>query len=251
MKKWIPWLCCAALGVLAFVFRFLLAGYSFSALVCCGIIALIAFYTLLPAVRGGFPRLGRALGIVVTAALIVGGSIAAVTEAVIIAKSFGDPDESADYVIVLGAKVRDDGPSVSLWDRINAAYDYLMAHPDCIAVVSGGQGADEPMTEAQSMYNELVALGIDPSRIWMEEEATSTMENIRLSLALIEVKTSARPQKVAVLSSEYHLCRAELMTHACGAEFVGVPAVTSRFFQRVNHFLREIAGVWHFILLGE
>ena len=93
----------------------------------------------------------------------------AITEAIIIKASFGSPKESVDYIVVLGAKVRETGPSASLWDRIRGAHDYLVAHPNVIAIVSGGQGEDEPMTEAQAMYDGLVGMGIDPGRIWLEE----------------------------------------------------------------------------------
>lgn len=106
------------------------------------------------------------------------------------------------------AKVNRVGPSVSLWDRICAAYTYLDEHPNVVAVLSGGQGTDEPITEAECMYRELVNLGIDPQRLWMEEDATSTWENLNFSLDLIEEKTGERPQKLGVLSSEYHLYRA-------------------------------------------
>ena len=143
-------------------------------------------------------------------------------------------------MVVLGAKVRSDGPSVSLWDRIYGARDYLQAHEDVIAVVSGGQGPDEPMTEARAMYEALVDLGIPPERIWLEERATSTWENITFSLDLIEQTTGARPEKIGVLSSEYHLFRASLLAKKCGVEFVGIPAETSRFSQKVNHLLRGI-----------
>ena len=153
-------------------------------------------------------------------------------------------------MVVLGAKVNPDGPSVSLWDRICGAYTYLEEHPQVIAIVSGGQGSDEPITEAECMYRELVALGIDPRRIWVEDEATSTWENMQFTLNLIEEKTGWRPQKLGVLSSEYHLFRASLFAKACNVEFVGIPARTSRWGQRINHFMREVAGVWHYLLLG-
>ena len=153
-------------------------------------------------------------------------------------------------MVVLGAKVRSTGPSVSLWDRIYGARDYLEAHEDVIAVVSGGQGPDEPMTEARAMYDALVDLGIPPERIWLEEDATSTWENITFSLDLIEATTGTRPEKIGVLSSEYHLFRASLLAKKCGVDFVGIPAETSRFSQKVNHFMREIAGVWHYLILG-
>ena len=100
------------------------------------------------------------------------------------------------------------------------------------------------------MYRDLVNLGIDPRRIWIEDEATSTWENMKFTLDLIEEKTGIRPEKLGVLSSEYHLFRASLFAKACDVEFVGIPAKTSRLSQTINHFMREVAGVWHYLLLG-
>lgn len=246
----LPWFLCGVLAAMAFVLRFMLLGYSFSALVCCGLIGIIAFYEITRMLREKYPRPVKLIRKIVTVCLVAGLLVVGVTECFIIEASFGDPKEQVDYVVVLGAKVRVTGPSASLWDRIYGAYDYLEDHPNVIAVVSGGQGADEPISEAKSMRDELVALGIDESRIWVEDQATSTWENLNFSLDLIEEKTGQRPEKLGVVSSEYHLFRASLFAEACGVDFVGVPARTSRVSQMVNHFMREVAGVWHYILLG-
>ena len=254
MKKYnirpLPWLVCAVLAIAAYILRFQLLGYSFSALVCMCLLAIIAFYEITHMLRWRYPKGTKLLRRIFTVCLIIGLLIVGVTECFIIEASFGDPQEQVDYLLVLGAKVRVTGPSASLWDRIYAAADYLQEHPDVIAIVSGGMGEDEPWTEASVMYEELVALGIDPDRIWMEDKATSTWENMHFTLDLIEEKTGERPQKLGVLSSEYHLFRASLFADACGVDFVGVPARTSRISQAVNHFMREVAGVWHYILLG-
>jgi uncharacterized SAM-binding protein YcdF (DUF218 family) len=106
------------------------------------------------------------------------------------------------------------------------------------------------MTEAQCMYEELLKLGIAPERIWMETSATSTWENLRFAMNLIEEKTGQRPEKIGLLSSEYHLFRAKMFAKECGVEAAGIPARTSRLSQMVNHFMREVAGVWHYIILG-
>ena len=242
---------CVCLAVLAFYLKFCIPGYSFSALVCLCLMGLILFYALMPMVGLRFPKFAGITTRIFTVILCAGLLVVAVTEALIIHASFGDPQEQVAYMVVLGAKVNPDGPSVSLWDRICAAYTYLDEHPDVIAVLSGGQGSDEPITEAECMYRELVGLGIDPKRLWIEDEATSTWENMNFSLDLIEEKTGLRPTKLGVLSSEYHLFRASLFAKKCGVkEFVGIPARTSRPAQAVNHFMREVAGVWHFILLG-
>lgn len=245
-----PWLICAILALAAFILRFMLLGYSFSALVCCCLIGIIAFYEITRMLRGKYPRAMGLVRRVFTVCLVIGLLVVGITECIIIKASFGDPEEPVDYLVVLGAKVRTTGPSASLWDRIYGAYDYLSAHPEVTAILSGGQGADEPMTEARAMFDELVKLGIEPERLWQEDRATSTWENLHFTLDLIEEKTGQRPAKLGVLSSEYHLYRASLFTRACGVDFVGVPARTSRVSQMINHFMREVAGVWHYILLG-
>ena len=253
MNKFIvflPWLCSALLAGLAVFLKYCVPGYSFSALVCICLIGLILFYTLMPMVGLKFPAFAKITTRVFTILLVIGLLVVGITEAVIIHASFGDPKEKVEYMVVLGAKVNRNGPSVSLWDRICGAYEYMEEHPDVIAVVSGGQGTDEPITEAECMYRELVMLGIDPKRIWIEDEATSTWENINFTLNMIEEKTGRRPEKLGVLSSEYHLFRASLFAKACDVEFVGIPAKTSRLSQAINHFMREVAGVWHYILLG-
>ena len=238
------------LAGLWFLFTFVIMGYSFSALVCAVLMGIILFYNIMPLMGKAFPKFSKVVTRIFTIILCLGLLVVAVTECLIIKASFGTPHEQVQYLVVLGAKVRQDGPSVSLQNRIDAAYEYLTQHPSTIAIVTGGQGPDEPMTEAACMYENLVKMGIDPSRIWQEDKATSTWENLNFTLNLIEEKTGSRPQRLGVLSSEYHLFRASLFTRACGAEFVGVPAHTTRLSQMVNHFMREVAGVWHYILLG-
>ena len=244
------WLTIIPLLLLIVFFKYFMVGYSFTVLVFWCLIGILMFYNVIYLLRNKYPLGTRVVKRIFTLILCIGLIVVGVTEAVIIHASFGNPKETCDYVVVLGAKVRHDGPSVSLMDRIYAAADYLESHPETRAIVSGGQGADEPIEEAHCMYEELVALGIDPSRIWIEDRATSTWENLQFSLDLIERKTGTRPTKIGILSSEYHLFRASLFAHACGVESVGIPAATSRLSQKINHFMREVAGVWHYLLLG-
>lgn len=247
----IRWLLMIPFFFAALIFTFVLPGYSFSALVCCGIIGILLFYNLMNRLQRRRPKAAKVLRRIFTVVLCIGLLVAGVTECFILEASFGDPELSCDYMVILGAKVRADGPSVALQNRIDAAYAYMAAHPDVIAVASGGQGPDEHMTEAQCIKDELVAMGIAPERILLEENSTSTWENLNFSLELIEESFGARPTSLGILSSEYHMFRATLLGEKCGIQPVGIPARTSRFSQLVNHFMREIAGVWHYILLGE
>lgn len=245
------WLIAGLFALLGIFFRAAMpGGYHFIALIFFGICFVLVVYLLLGAWQKRRPRAAGICMAVFSGLLALGMIAAAVTEGIIIRASYGNPDEPCDYVVVLGAAVHGDTPSLSLSERINAAYDYLTAHPEAQCVVSGGQGSGENLSEARCMFDWLVAKGIPAERIWLEDQATSTWENLTFSLDLIEEKTGRRPERLGVISSEYHLYRASLFAGRCGVAFVGIPARTGFVGVRVNYYLREIAGVWHYLILG-
>ena len=173
----------------------------------------------------------------------------AITGAVILGASEADEGEF-QYLLVLGTVVDGDEPSPMLADRIRGAYDYLTAHPDVICIVSGGKGDDVNLSEAACMYNELVEMGIAPERILMEDRATSTVENFRFSLILIEEETGIRPEKLGVLSSEFHLLRARMFAREEGVTPIAIPAKTTDPGMFMSYFLREIIMVWYYTLIA-
>lgn len=227
-----------------------LPSYSFSGFILMGIGCIMIGYLLLGLCKEHHFLLFKVLRTVFSSVLWIGFLMIFTVGVLVAGASLGQPDTPCEYVVVLGAQVRAHGPSPSLQSRIDAACAYLNRHPDSIAVVSGGQGSDEPMSEAQCMFDHLTALGIPSERIWMEDRATSTWENLNFSLALIQEKTGSRPASIGLLSSEYHLFRAGLFAGECGVTAVGIPARTDSASLFVNYFLREIAGVWHYIILG-
>ncbi len=135
------------------------------------------------------------------------------------------PKQDVDYLIILGARVEQDGPSPALQRRLNAALEYLNEHPNTIAIASGGQGADEPMSEAECIRNALVEAGIDESRILSENQSTTTEENLRYSMNLIGNPDAS----VAIDTNNYHVWRAVHLaeklgyTNVCGlaAKYTG------------------------------
>lgn len=157
---------------------------------------------------------------------------------------------SFHYMILLGAKVNGSEPSPILQDRIDAAYAYLSQYEDVICIVSGGKANEDRISEAQCMYDRLVALGIDPDRLWLEDKAINTKQNICYSMALIEEKTDSRPDTVGVLSSDTHLLRARLLAKRQGVAAITVPAPSQHHRSHWKHFLREIFVVWFYLLIG-
>lgn len=244
------WLILAALLVLmGFLIR-MTPGFSFSSYVFwgCGLVVLV--YRLLGWLKTKKPKLGKVLLRILSVCLCIGLVLAAVTGVFIGVAGKGDADEPCDYVIVLGAGVNGTVPSLILSERINRAYTYLEANPHVICIVSGGQGPGEDITEAKCMYNRLVSKGIAPERIWQEDKSTSTRENLRFSMALIEERTGTRPKQAAIISNEFHLFRAGLFAKEQDLEMIGVPAKTTWFSLRANYFLREIVAVWYYLILG-
>ncbi len=224
-----------------------LPGYRFLPLVFGGIaLVILLYWLLLRKHRPVYKWLRRVL----TAFLILGLILAAVTGFLVGRACLGSPSESCDYLIVLGAGVNGTTPSLSLRNRLDAAFAYLQANPDTICIVSGGQGPGEQITEAACMYQDLTVHGIDPARIWMEDKSTSTGENIAFSLNLIEEKTGSRPTQAGIVSSEYHLYRAGRIAAKEGLSAFGVPAKTSYLFLFLNYFLREIPVIWYYTLTG-
>lgn len=247
MKK-IPclagWLTVLGLSLLALVPR-----YPYVRLIPAGLAAVVAVYCGLTRLKNRFPKPIKWLTIGFTALLSVAVLILGATGVMILRAGMAEP-AACQYIIVLGAQVNPDGPSAPLQERIDAAYDYLCAHPDTIAVVSGGKGDDEHMAEGQCMYYHLVAMGIAPERIWVEDQARSTWGNLNYSLNLIEEKTGTRPTEVGVLTHEFHLFRTGLQARDMGLTVRGIPAKSGDFQRWLHYFIREIAGVWHYILIG-
>ena len=245
--KWILPVIFAAAGV--FLSNFI-QGHKFLGLCCFCLAGLLICYFLIGILVRHNIVTGKVLRTILSCLLCFGVLIFLGTEIIILNASKGSPETDCPYIVVLGAKVNGTSPSLSLSDRIRAAENYLKAHPDTIAVLSGGQGPDEGIPEAQCMFNELTKRGIAPERLWLEPRSTSTWENLNFSLDIIEEKTGIRPDSIGLLSSEYHLFRAGLFAKDCGVEAIGIPAATSWPSIRLNYFLREAAGVWHYILLG-
>lgn len=245
--KWLIPITFILLGIFCYL---TVHGHQFLGLICFCLAGLIVAYFLVSALKSKHIMAAKVLKTILTSALCLGILIFAVTEVLILKASLGDSEEECQYVLVLGAKVNGTVPSFSLSERIDAAYAYLTEHPDVIAILSGGQGEDEGISEAQCMFEQLTSRGIQPDRLRLEDKATSTWENLTFCADLIENKTGSRPTKLGIISSEYHLFRAGLFAKDCGIDAVGIPAKTSWFTIRLNYFLREVAGVWHYLILG-
>ncbi|MCD7818001.1 MAG: YdcF family protein [Lachnospiraceae bacterium] len=160
-----------------------------------------------------------------------------------------DVPQNLDYVIVLGAQVRGSSPSRALRKRLDRAADYAEENPKTTFILSGGQGADEDISEAECMYQYLIEAGVSGDRLIKEEKSTSTRENLQFSSALIHTLeetsdlSSDVDASVGILSNDFHIYRALLLAEKLGyTDAVGISA-PSDIGMLPHNVLREICAV--------
>ena len=225
----------------ALFLRFALRGYAWWGYALLFVAALLLMHRFLPTV----------LWRIVVVLVCIGLCYFCFVESFIIKNARTDRDAGRDYLIVLGAAVYKDQPSLTLIRRLEGAKDYLETYPDSVAILSGGMGPGETVTEAQAMYDWLVGQGVAPDRLLLEPKSTSTEENLSNSFAIIRERGDEPQGSVAIVSSAYHLYRAKLLASAQGVnDAAGVAAPWGYFFVMLNYFIREAFGVTHFWVFG-
>ena len=147
-------------------------------------------------------------------------------------------DQPVDAMIILGAQVHSYGPCRSLAYRLDAAKAYWDVHPDVLCVVSGGQGQNEPDTEASIMKQYLVEKGMDEKKILVEDQSTNTVENLTFSKKMLPNVDS-----VAVVTSNFHVYRSVRIARKAGYKRVEGLAARSSYLYLVTNMVREFFAI--------
>jgi len=155
-------------------------------------------------------------------------------EAMVFSAGRKAPAADGEYVIILGAQVRGEVPTLVLNARIKAAAEYLKEHPNAVAVASGGKGSGETISEAEAIRRGLVRLGISEERILLEDMSTSTAENLRFSGEMIQ-----RNKSVVVVTNDFHVFRAVKLAKKLGYTDVSGLGATDFFAVTIQYYVRE------------
>lgn len=169
--------------------------------------------------------------------LVIIGVVYAIAVSASMVTAIVKTPEPGSTVVVLGCKVNGESPSLMLRKRLEAAYSYLDQHKDAVCIVSGGQGPNEGISEAQCMYNYLTEHGIDKTRIYMEDKSTDTDENIRFSQKIIE-QNQLSPA-LAVATDGFHELRASIIAQKNGVESVGSVPADTPLYLLPTYWVRE------------
>lgn len=147
--------------------------------------------------------------------------------------------DDADYVIVLGSQIRDNGPSMDYKARLDSAYEYLEANRNSRVICTGGKGSNEPISEAQGGAEYLLNRGIDKGKIILEDQSTNTVQNLRNAKALIEKEKPIDKTDVVIVSTDYHLCRAAYIARKLGYKNVSVKGARGLAILLPHYYTRE------------
>ena len=226
-------------GAGAFLCTFRASGYHYASLLPFSAAALLLVF------RFGKRGLKRLVGLGVG----LGLALVLIAEIPILSTALNATKSDAPYVIVLGAAVYGETPSISLKHRCDRAREHLKANPAAAAVLSGGRGQGEDISEAECMRRYLVNKGVKESRLLLENRSTSTLENLTFSKQAIE-DSGGDPARVAIVSSSYHLYRAKRMAVSLGMEADGLRSADGYPVYMTGMYLREAIAVWKMWVLG-
>ena len=160
------------------------------------------------------------------------------------------PALDKDYVIIHGCQIKKDGSLTPLLrGRADAALAFARLQreqtgKELVFIPSGGQGADECISEAEAIRRYLLESGVPEARILPEDQSENTEANLRNSAALIREREGGDDAKIAIATTNYHVFRAGLLAEEMGIHAEGVGGKTRTYFW-INAFVREfIATLW-------
>lgn len=167
-------------------------------------------------------------------------------ECFILRASSMTPPDNVKYMVVLGAQVRGDVPSLTLKARIDTAAEYLLAHPDVTVICSGGKGPGENKPEAAAIRDGLLAAGVAPERILLEDASTNTVENLRFCKDMLP----SADTPTVVVTSDFHCRRAGLIAQKYGYTNVSTLPATQFLLTTPHYYIREFFALVKDFLVG-
>lgn len=158
-----------------------------------------------------------------------------VMEGLIFSGMFQKGEPELDYIIVLGCQVKKERPSKALTERLDTALEYLEENPNTKAILSGGQGTGEDITEAECMRRYLENAGVDSSRLLMEDQSTTTAENLLYSQKYLDTGSDT----VGIVTNNFHVYRSIRIAKKAGYVNVCGIAAPSRSVLQLHYLVRE------------
>ena len=163
------------------------------------------------------------------------------SEVLVLKDAFTAAPAPSQAILILGTRVYGQEPGPMLQLRLEKALALYRQGFAPYLLVSGGQGADEDISEAAAMRNYLMARDVPAAAILLEDASTSTYENLRNSTAILREKDL---NQVIVVTNRSHVFRSLYLARLHGLDASGAAApMSDRLGSTVYQFARESAAV--------
>lgn len=189
-----------------------------------------------------FRRMSSKFKNIVRGVLIVGVICFMAIEAVLIHAGTAYEKGQSDYLLILGAGIRGERMSLSLYQRMVKSLEYIEEHPNTKIIVSGGQGPDELIAEAEAMKRFLVSNGVNEDQIIKEDKSTSTFENFKFTREKLNEVDGRENIKLTVITNNFHMYRSKMLAERQGFEAYGMPA-RLHWLLTPNYYVRESLAI--------
>ncbi len=194
-----------------------------------------------PRLWGKLPRKVKSVGITLLSLALSVVAVVLVFMAVAAADRPTVEETAPDTVILLGCRVYEGKPSTMLQNRIDAAYEYLTAHPQAVVITTGGLDSKaESITQGGCAAETLIAMGIDPARVYAEEKSFDTRENLLFAAKIIAQHDL--DTHVAIASDNFHQLRGQIYAREAGLA-PRAAGCTSPVLLGAGYACREVIGI--------
>jgi len=154
------------------------------------------------------------------------------------------PRYNQQYIIVHGSGLINGKVPPLLAGRVDKAIQFYtkqkqVSHAPKL-ILSGGQGSDEPISEARAMMEYAIENGIPEEDILLDDKSETTLQNMKLSKELMDKNTSAdeKPYNCIFATSNYHLLRTGMYARTVGLKINGIGSKTALYYLP-NALIRE------------
>lgn len=166
-------------------------------------------------------------------------ALAIVLELLVIFNNSKRPTTSPEYIIVPGARCKNNEPMLALKYRLDAAYEYYTINDDVKIITTGAESQGETISEAMAAKNYLVSLGVDESDVITEEHSKNTIENLEYASDI-----AGKDKEYLIVSNGFHMFRIDLISKYLGIKHELYSAKTPNDIL-VKNYLQEVASIFY------
>lgn len=171
--------------------------------------------------------------------VLIGAGWLAYTQFQISKAGGASSQEVTDVGIVLGAAMWGERPSPGLAERLERTAELYQEGRFKEIIVTGGKGApSDPYSEAEGSKRYLESLGVPSEHIHLENESTSTLENLQNAKAILAAMYEEH-SSVTIITHDFHGTRAREIAEKLAYSRINIETVTSRVMNHLWYFSRE------------